>query len=465
MTNQKNRPESRTGNPPACKATSIGGQALIEGIMMRGPQRTALACRLPDGGISVEEIKETRLKDKYKILGLPILRGTVNFVESMVFGYKAMMISAERSGMLDEDEEEAPHGGAGSGEQADENAAGSATHTAQETAPAQSAQSPQRPDAGQTDAQPGGPRAETAAFSQAQESVPAAAGGSGDIAQEASGSTAQAAQAPDAGSATAQDAVAQAPDTDDAADAAVSQGAGPDDAAQVKTSVPDGKSGEADKDKNGVLMGVIGSIAVVLGVALAVFLFMFLPTKLFDLVNRLSGEMLTNWRALFEGVVKIVIFVAYISIVSLMKEIHRVFMYHGAEHKSIFCYEKGLPLTVENVRIQRRFHPRCGTSFLILMLLVSIVFYAILSICVPILTKYALVWVAFKILMLPVICGIGYELIKFCGRHDNLLTKIISAPGMWLQRVTTKEPDDSMIEVAIAALTDVIPENAEDDRW
>ena len=152
---------------------------------------------------------------------------------------------------------------------------------------------------------------------------------------------------------------------------------------------------------------------------------------------------------------KMGIFIGYLALVSLMKDIKRVFMYHGAEHKSIFCYEAGEELTVENVRKQRRFHPRCGTSFMILMLIVSIIVAAILSIAFPILTKYTAVWVAIKILMLPIICGLGYELIRFCGRHDNILTKIISAPGMWLQRLTTKEPDDSMIQVAIAAVEEV----------
>ena len=142
-----------------------------------------------------------------------------------------------------------------------------------------------------------------------------------------------------------------------------------------------------------------------------------------------------------------------------MKDIKRTFMYHGAEHKTIFCYEKGLPLTVENVRAQRRFHPRCGTSFLILMLLVSIFIGFFIRI------DHVVLRTAIKFALLPITVGIGYELIKFAGRHDNIITKIISAPGVWLQHITTKEPTDDMIECAIAAMNEVIPEDSEKDNW
>ncbi len=158
------------------------------------------------------------------------------------------------------------------------------------------------------------------------------------------------------------------------------------------------------------------------------------------------------------------IFIGYIALVSLEKDIKRVFMYHGSEHKTIFCYEHGLPLTVENVRIQKRFHPRCGTSFMFLMLAVGILISSLLVIILPdfIISRNYL-WVPIKILLIPVICGLGYELIRLCGRHDNVLTRIIAAPGLWIQRLTTKEPDDSMIEVAIAAMKDVIPDDGSDE--
>ncbi|MBQ2319010.1 MAG: DUF1385 domain-containing protein, partial [Clostridia bacterium] len=159
------------------------------------------------------------------------------------------------------------------------------------------------------------------------------------------------------------------------------------------------------------------------------------------------------------------IFIIYVAIVSQMKDIKRVFMYHGAEHKTIFCYEHGKELTVENVRTERRFHPRCGTSFLILMLIVSIVFYSIIAKIFPSIAANRFIWMTLKIVCLPIIVGLGYELIKLCGRHDNFFTRIIAAPGVWVQRLTTKEPDDSMIEVAITAMSAVIPENDEDDKW
>ena len=135
-----------------------------------------------------------------------------------------------------------------------------------------------------------------------------------------------------------------------------------------------------------------------------------------------------------------------------MKDIHRVFAYHGAEHKTIFCYEAGLELTVENVKKQKRLHPRCGTSFLILMILVSMIVSTVVQMIFPGVYDIAWLWITAKILMLPLICGLGYELLKICGKYDNLLTRIISAPGMWLQKITTKEPEDDMIEIAIAAL-------------
>lgn len=172
-------------------------------------------------------------------------------------------------------------------------------------------------------------------------------------------------------------------------------------------------------------------------------------------------------KSVFEGVFKIILLVGYMAAITLMKDIRRTFMYHGAEHKTIFCYEAGLDLTVKNVRVQRRFHPRCGTSFLILMLLVSIfisffidpISIAISGEVLPVLWR-----VLVKLLLIPVIVGLGYELIKFAGRHDNLFTRIISAPGVWLQHITVFEPTDDMIECAIDAISRVIP-NDESDNW
>lgn len=326
------------------KKASIGGQALIEGIMMKSPEKTAIAVRTPEKNIDIEYMEEKHLKDKYAFFGLPIIRGGVNFVESMLQGYRALMISADKSGMTDLEEEETK----------------------------------------------------------------------------------------------------KSKSTD-----------------EENTQAPSGK--DEKKDKNNLLISVVMVVGCVLGVALSVFLFMYLPALVFDAIGWLVGSPLPLVvRPLFEGVLKIAIFVGYIALVSQTKDIKRVFMYHGAEHKSIFCFEKGLELTVENVKKQKRFHPRCGTSFMILMLIVGILTSFIIVTLFPNITKLRVLWVAIKILLVPVICGLGYELIRICGKYDNWLTRIIAAPGMWVQRLTTKEPEDDMIEVAIASLKAVLPENEED---
>ena len=315
------------------KKTSIGGQAVIEGIMMKGPKKTALAVRVPDGSIDIEYIKEKHLRDKYKFFGLPIIRGTVNFIESMIIGYSAMMKSAEKSGFTDVEDEK------------------------------------------------------------------------------------------------------------------------------------DKKSESGGKYEK--LINVLMVVASVLGVALGVFLFMYLPSLIFDLINRAAGGNISHLKALIEGVLKLTVFLVYMVLVARMKDIKRVFSYHGAEHKTIFCYEAGEELTIENVRKQSCFHPRCGTSFMILMLTVGILLGIVLTWAFPILreSSFRLIWVAVKILSLPIICGIGFELLKICGKHDNFLTRAIAAPGMWMQRITTNEPDDSMIELAIESLKAVLPENEEEDNW
>lgn len=199
------------------------------------------------------------------------------------------------------------------------------------------------------------------------------------------------------------------------------------------------------------------ALAAVCGGLLAIVLFMVLPTAIVGLIDRFLP---LGWgKVVLEGVLKIALFVGYLFLCTRMKEIHRVFEYHGAEHKTIACYEAGEELTVENVRRHRRFHPRCGTSFMILVLIVSILLFSVLP------------WgstglrVVLKLLLLPVVMGVSYELIKLAGRYDNLFTRIISAPGLWLQRLTTFEPDDSMIEVAIAAVTPVLPDHPDEAKW
>lgn len=200
------------------------------------------------------------------------------------------------------------------------------------------------------------------------------------------------------------------------------------------------------------LTGIVMGIGTVLGLALGVGLFIVLPAFLSQFIkNELA-------RKVFEGVLRIAIFLGYVSLVSLMKDIKRTFMYHGAEHKSIFCYEKGLPLTVENIRMQKRFHPRCGTSFMILMMLVGILIGLAIGWIFPATQENTVLYVGIKLLLLPLTVGIGYEIIRFAGKHDNALIRFITAPGLWIQRITTKEPTDDMIEVAIVALKSALTE-------
>ena len=311
------------------KYTSIGGQALIEGILMKSPEKTALAVRMPNGEIDLSYINGKSLREKYKILNLPVIRGVIAFAESMINGYKAMMLSAEKSGFTDLEEEK-----------------------------------------------------------------------------------------------------------------------------------------PKDEKKQNALVNTVMVIGSVLGVLLAVVLFMYLPRLFVSGIEYVFSAKITSklLRSAIEQFLKLTIFVLYVFAVSFMKDIKRVFMYHGAEHKTIFAYEKGLELTVENVRTQKRFHPRCGTSFMILMILVSIIISAAVQIIFPTVYNVRWLWVIAKILIIPFTCGIGFEILKICGKYDNVLTRIISAPGMWLQRITTKEPEDDMIEIAIAALNACKPEVPDVER-
>ena len=302
--------------------TSIGGQALMEGILMRGPEKQAIVCRGKDGLIEkCEELKYTR--EKYKILGVPFVRGCFVFISSLINGMNALTYSAE---LLPEEEQGEP----------------------------------------------------------------------------------------------------------DAIDRWIE------------------KHFSEEKAKK-----VIIGTAVVLGIALSLFLFVFLPVTL---VGFAVKEPL--WlKNLLEGLVKIIILLAYMFLCSKQSDIKRVFSYHGAEHKSIFCYEHRKPLTVENVREESRFHPRCGTSFLLVVVLVSVIVNSVVT------AKATLARIGWHLLLLPVVVGISYEINRWCGLHDNALSAALSAPGKWLQRMTTNEPDDSMIECAIRALELVIPEKEGADSW
>ena len=314
--------------------TTIGGQALIEGIMMRGPQKQAIVVRNQEGGLEIKESELKLIKDKYPLLGLPFIRGVFTFIGSLVNGMKALMWSAE---FYPEEEEEPTK------------------------------------------------------FEKWIE----------------------------------------------------------------------GKFGSE------ALMKWILAVAVILGIGLSLLLFIVLPTLATSgMLYFFPGAPM--WlRNLLEGVVKLIIFFLYLYLCSKMKDIHRTFQYHGAEHKTIFCYERGLELTVENTRAMPRHHPRCGTSFLFVVIAI-----AILASCVVFelpgvrdVATNALVRILLHLVMLPFIVSVTYEINRFIGRHDNGVTRFLSAPGLWMQNFTTFEPDDSMLEVAIEALTRVLPNNEGDDEW
>lgn len=402
---KKDTPRSQDTGACPVKKTSIGGQALMEGIMMRGPQKTALAVRNPQGEMVIETFPVGAAK-KSVVRKIPVVRGIFNFVDSMIFGYKCLMRSAEIAGLEEAEEELAKEKAAKKVAKQAAKVAGGAKTVAESV---------------EKDAPAGGPDTDTA-------------GADGGCAVGAVTSDASA-----------------DPPTDVSVDTSAAK------------DVKDAKDTRDAKEKKGTspLMVVIMVVSVLFAMAIAVGLFVFLPTWLYDTAATRVDWMQDNRyvKSIFTGVLKILLLVGYMAAVSLMKDIRRTFRYHGAEHKTIFCYEKGLPLTVENVRMQRRFHPRCGTSFLILMLLVSILIGFFIPPSLP-----PLLYSGIRILLIPIIMGVGYELIKFCGRHDNWLTHIISAPGVALQHITVFEPDDSMIECAIAAVKEVIPED-DSDRW
>lgn len=319
--------DKRINNEKNSRLGKVGGQALLEGIMMNSPHGSAMAVRHSSGRIIVKDKELKHAKDKYKFLGYPLIRGVVSYIESMIFGYNCLMESAELSGSMDVD-------------------------------------------------------------------------------------------------------------------------------------VPEEEMSKLDKwltkHMGPKLMGVISAVAMVIALVLCMFLFVWAPIKIVDAVDSYAfNNILANYKlhSLLEGIMRIMIFVLYMFIVSRQKDIKRTFKYHGAEHKTIFCYESGEELTVENVKKYKRFHPRCGTSFIFIILFINILVSSILCIVFPSIDKIPLVWSLIKILVvLPVVTGISYEFLRYAGRHDNLFVKICSAPGLWMQRLTTNEPDDDIIEVGIASL-------------
>ena len=321
--------------------TVIGGQALIEGIMMRGPEKDAVVVRGKDG-LSIE-VTQRKLPPEKSPLRWPLVRGVYNFFDAQVSGVKSLMYSADLS-----------------------------------------------PEEGETDAK-------SSKLDQWLEK----------------------------------------------------------------------KLGDEKFQK------YLIAVAVAMGMGLSVVLFFLLPMVVVSFLDRWIPS--TLGLNLVEGAVRICIFMGYIILISRMKEMKRLFAYHGAEHKTIRCYEAGLPLTVENVRKMTRLHPRCGTSFLLVVMILSILVFSaastVLLSCIPALAAikgtvgYKLIMIVFKLLLLPLVVSVSYEINRWVGRHDNLLTRILTAPGMWFQNFTTCEPDDSMIEVGIMAVEAVLPEKEGSDRW
>ena len=386
--------------PNACplRKTSIGGQALMEGIMMRGPKTTAMAVRNPQGEIVLETFP-TVGKERPAICRWPIIRGVIGFIDSMTFGYKCLMRSAEISG-LEELEAEMEK------EKAEKKAA---------------------------------KKAEKAAKKAAKKGEPAPVAEEAPVPLEAE-SAAEAAEPVTA------DAVESVPEATEAA---------------ADPSEATAESPVEKKKESSFMMTAIMVVSVLFAVAIMIGLFFFLPSFLYkDVMEAHIPNFPQNNRflqSLCMTSIRMILLIGYMSLMLLMKDIRRTFRFHGAEHKTIFCYEHGKELTVENIREERRFHPRCGTSFLVLMLLVSI----LIGFFIPAtLNKWLLT--AIKLAIMPLVMGIGYELIKFCGRHDNWLTRIIAAPGLWFQRITVLEPDDAMIECAIAAMKEAIPDDDSD---
>ncbi len=315
--------------------TSIGGQALIEGIMMKGPKGTAMSVRMPDGTIDTE-LEEVNPNQKKKIIyKIPVVRGVFAFADSMISGYKYLMKSADKA-LTDEQKEE-------------------------------------------------------------------------------------------------------------------------------DMSKLDKWLNEHMSEK---MTSVITGISSVIGVVIAMLVFMYLPIEVVDLFDTyvLQNADISKFHSLLEGIMRISIFVLYMYLVSKMSMIKRVFMYHGAEHKTIFCYESGLELTVENVRKMSRLHPRCGTAFMFVMLILSMITSFSLVLIFPQLANInKILWMIIKFAILPVVMGLGYEFIKYAGKHENILVKILSYPGLLMQKITTVEPTDDIIEVAIESMKAVITENPEDD--
>ena len=325
---ERQKMKNKCNENKSCRLNKVGGQAVLEGVMMKAGSRTVTTCRKEDGSIFQSDGEFVSIRKKHKWLNIPILRGVVNFIEMLVLSMKTLGASAEAFGLDEEPEKE-------------------------------------------------------------------------------------------------------------------------------------GKCTKWLKKHLGIsTTDLVMALSLILGIGLALLLFIYLPILTADLFNLIFDYKLGAWRAVIEGAAKVVIFITYLSLVALVPDIKRTFMYHGAEHKTISCFEAGEELTPENAKKHTRFHPRCGTSFMFFMIILGIAVGFFIRFIFPNLPNWA--YYVIRPLMLPLLMGIGYEFIMFAGKHDNFITRFFSAPGLWVQRITTKEPTLDMLEIAIisakCALRDEIPE-------
>lgn len=347
----------------SCRSNKVGGQALIEGVMMKNGTKVAIAVRKGDGTIEIENTEFHPAKEKHKWINIPILRGIVGFFESLMLSFKTLGKATDMLG-LETEEEKAK-------------------------------------------------KEKKKAKKEAKEAKLQAKHNNGaneesEILKESESENSE--------------------------------------AEEEKTS---SESKKEEKKSSGSTIAIM-AVSLVIGLLLAIALFTILPTRLSELIVGSFNLDPTSWQyfitiASFEGVMKIIIFIGYLLSVSFMKDIRRTFQYHGAEHKSIACFESGMELTPENAKKCTRFHPRCGTSFMFVMILLSI----IIGIFIPL---SGWLRVVVRLAILPLVMGIGYEFIMFAGKHQNVITRALSAPGLWMQRITTKEPDEYQLAIAICAI-------------
>lgn len=365
-----------------CRKNRVGGQAVIEGVMMKKGEEVALAVRKDDGTIEIDKSKFVALKTNHKWINIPILRGIVGFFESMVLSFKTLGKATDMLGLEEEDARI---------------------------------------------------KAEKKAKKEAKRNAKC---------KEQNGESTE--------NKIAENTPSDAPADEN--EKTVNDGA--QDAAQ--------KNCGEEKKNGGATTVFIMAVSLILGLGLALFLFSYLPSMVTNLlVDGLELDPTGGWQyglAAIEGGIKVFIFIAYLFLVSLMKDIRRTFQYHGAEHKSIACYESGMELTPENARKCTRFHPRCGTSFMFVMILLGIV----AGMFIPQWGDMVWLRVVIKIAILPLIMGVGYEFIMLAGKHENWLTKALSAPGLWMQRITTREPDEYQLAIAICAIKATMPEEFPD---